>query len=144
MRTSMLLNNVLMTTVMAAAVAAPCAMAGQHSTTTVSDFSWSADGQALSLHSQTGSAVVVTHATPEPFHGLRAGDRLLAADGKPLHQVEDLTRLLRGRTRPLELRVQRGQRLTTLVWSQADYRAFAPSDPPPAPPPLPAPPAPHF
>jgi hypothetical protein len=126
--------------------ATPCALAGGHSSRTVSDFSWSEDGQGLSLHSQTGSGVVVTRATPEPFHGLRRGDKLLAADGKPLHQVEDLTRRLRGRSTPIELRVQRGPRLTTLVWSPADYRAFAPS-PPPAPPAPPAPPpptAPHF
>jgi len=131
-------RHVLLTAVLVAAMAAtPCARAG--TTTSVSDFSWSEDGQSLGLHSQTGNAgVVVTHASPEPFHGLRTGDVLLAADGKPLHQVEQLTRLLRGRTRPLELRVQRGQRLTTLVWSQADYRAFAPA-PPPAPPPPPAP-----
>ena len=131
---------VVLATVLAAA--APCVVAATHSTTTVSDYSWSEDGQALGLHSQTGSAILVTHVAPEPFHGLRVGDRLLAADGKPLHQVADLTRLLRGRTKPLELRVQRGQRLTTLVWSHADYRAFAPSEPPPAPPAPPAPSAP--
>lgn len=141
-------RHLVLTTVLVAAVASsPWADATQHSTTTVADYSWSGDGQAFGLHSQTGDhGVVVTRVEPEPFHGLRRGDMLVAADGKPLHQVEELMHLLRGRTTPLALQVQRGQRLETLVWSRADYRDFAPP-PPPAPPqppqPPPSPPTPH-
>ena len=137
---------VLTTVLMAAFASSPWANAATHSTTTVNDYSWSGDGQALGLHSQTGGhGVVVTRVEPEPFHGLRRGDVLVAADGKPLHQVEELMRILRGRTTPLALQVQRGQRLATLVWSHADYQAFAPPKPPPPsspapPPPPPAPP----
>jgi len=134
---------VLTAVLMAALVSPPWANAATHSTTTVNDYSWSEDGQAFGLHSQTGGrGVVVTRVEPEPFHGLRRGDVLVAADGKPLHQVEELMRMLRGRTTPLPLQVQRGQRLTTMVWSHADYRAFAPPSPPPPPPAPPAPPAP--
>ena len=140
-------RHLVMTTVLMAAFASsPWANAATHSTTTVNDYSWSGDGQAFGLHSQTsGHGVVVTRVEPEPFHGLRRGDVLVAADGKPLHQVEELMRILRGRTTPLALQVQRGQRLATLVWSHADYQAFAPPKPPPPsspapPPPPPAPP----
>ena len=109
----------------------------------VDDFSWSDHGQALALHSQSGGAsaghVVVTRAEPGAFHGLRAGDVILAIDGVPVHQVEALTRALRGRTSPARLRFRRGGVESTLVWSRADYRAFAPPPPPPPPPP-----APHF
>jgi DNA-binding response OmpR family regulator len=102
---------VLTTVLMAAFASSPWANAATHSTTTVNDYSWSGDGQAFGLHSQTsGHGVVVTRVEPEPFHGLRRGDVLVAADGKPLHQVEELMRILRGRTTPLALQVQRGQR----------------------------------
>lgn len=132
---------VLTTVLMAVLASSSWASAATHSTTTVNDYAWSVDGQAFGLHSQTGGhGIVVTRVEPEPFHGLRRGDVLVAADGKPLRQVEELMRLLRGRTTPLALRVQRGQRLATLVWSHADYRGFAPSAPPPPPP---APPPPH-
>ena len=136
-------HPVLTTVLMAAFASSPWANAATHATTTVNDYSWSEDGQAFGLHSKTGGhGVVVTRVEPEPFHGLRHGDVLVAADGKPLHQVEELMRILRGRTSPLALQVQRGQRLATLVWSHADYRAFAPPSPPPPPPAPPAPPAP--
>ena len=117
-------RHLVSTTVLMAAFASPpWASAATHSTTTVNDYSWSEDGQAFGLHSQTGGhGVVVTRVEPEPFHGLRRGDVLVAADGKPLHQVEELMRMLRGRTTPLALQVQRGQRLATLVWSHADYQ----------------------
>jgi S1-C subfamily serine protease len=126
MRTSVLLT----TSLVAAFAASTAANAGKHATTTVDDYAWQDNGQALALHSETGGAgVVVTRLVPEPFHGLRRGDVLVAADGRPLHQVEVLMRLLRGRTTPLALRVQRGQRLATIVWSAADYRDFAPAAP---------------
>ena len=114
----------------------------------VDDFSWGDHGQALALHSQSDGAaadrVVVTRAEPAGFHGLRAGDVILAVDGVPLHQVEALTRALQGRTAPARLRVRRGSVETTLVWSRADYRVIAPPPPPPPAPPAPAPPAPHI
>jgi hypothetical protein len=110
----------------------------------VNTFSWTQDSQSLALRSQSGGAsageVVVTHAEPAPFHGLRAGDVILAVDGVPLHQVEGLMRALRARTSDVVLRVRRGNAETTLVWSPADYRGFV--SPPPAPPVPPAPPAP--
>jgi len=116
----------------------------------VDDFSWSDHGRALGLHSQSDGAaagrVLVVRAEPAGFHGLRAGDVILAVDGVPLHQVEALTRALQGRTAPARLRVLRGSVETTLVWSRADYRVIAPPPPPPppAPPAPPAPPTPHI
>ena len=111
----------------------------------VNTFSWTEDSQWLALRSQSDGAaageVVVTRAEPAPFHGLRAGDVILAADGVPLHQVEGLMRALRGRTSDVALRVRRGTAETTLVWSRADYRGFVPPAPP-APPAAPVPPAP--
>jgi C-terminal processing protease CtpA/Prc len=102
----------------------------------VDDFSWSEDGQSLALHSRDDSGVIVTRAEPAPFHGLQRGDVILAVDGKPVQQVAQVTRALRGRTSPVALRVRRGRTETTLVWSHADYRRFASPAPPP-------PPAPH-
>jgi len=133
--------------VMAASIAANAGSTSRR----VDDFSWADRGQALALHSQSTGAsanqVVVTRAEPAGFHGLRTGDVILAADGVPLHQVEALTRALRGRTSPVKLRIRRGDGESTLVWSRADYRVVAPP-PPPAPPPAPGapppPPAPHF
>jgi C-terminal processing protease CtpA/Prc len=107
--------------------------------TRVDDFSWSDHGTSLALHSQDDSGVIVTRAEPEPFHGMRRGDRILAVDGKAVRQTEDITRALRVRTGSVSVRVFRGGAETTLVWSPADYRMFAP---PPAPPPPPPPPRP--
>ena len=109
----------------------------------VNTFSWIEDSQSLALRSQSDGAsageVVVTRAEPAPFHGLRAGDVILAVDGVPLHQVEGLMRALRARTSDVALRVRRGTAETTLVWSHADYRGFVPPPPPPVPPAPPAP-----
>jgi S1-C subfamily serine protease len=111
----------------------------------VDTFNWTQDSQSLALRSQSGGAsageVVVTRADPAPFHGLRAGDVILAVDGVPLHQVEGLMRALRARTSDVALRVRRGNAETTLVWSPADYRGFV-SPPSPVPPAPPAPPSP--
>src|SRR6476620_3068376 len=100
-------NNFVLTTVLMAALASSSwANAATHATTTVNDYSWQAGGQAFGLHSHSGGhGVVVTRAEPEPFHGLRRGDVLVAADGKPLHQLEELMRMLRGRTTPLPLQM---------------------------------------
>ena len=111
----------------------------------VNTFSWTEDSQSLALRSQSDGAsageVVVTRAEPAPFHGLRAGDVILAVDGVPVHQVEGLMRALRGRRSDVALRVQRVNAETTLVWSRADYRGFVPPAPP-VPPMPPAPPSP--
>ena len=122
------------------AIATTFAIAGAKEIhTRVDDFSWSDHGTSLALHSQDDSGVIVTRAEPEPFHGLRRGDRILAIDGHAVRQVEEVTRALRGRTGSLALRLRRGDAETTLVWSPADYRMFAP---PPAPPRAPSPPPP--
>ena len=101
----------------------------------VSDFEWVDSGQALALRSDNDSGVVVTRAEPAPFHGLQRGDVILAVDGRPVRQVEEVMRALTGRTTPLALRVRHGTIETTLVWSRADYRAFAPAVPAAPPPP---------
>jgi C-terminal processing protease CtpA/Prc len=121
------------------ATAATFAVAGAKEVhTRVDDFSWSDHGAALALHSHDDSGVIVTRAEPGPFHGLRRGDRILAVDGRAVRQVEEVTRALSGRTGSLALRVRRGGSETTLVWSPADYRMFAPPRTP-APPPSPRP-----
>ena len=128
--------------VLAVAMATSLGVAARSSHATVNDFSWSDGGQSLALHSQSDDTsagnVVVTRAEPSPFHGLRAGDMIVAVDGRPLHQVEGLMRALHGRTSDVALRVRRGGAETTLVWSRADYRVFLPP-PPPAPPAAPPP-----
>jgi hypothetical protein len=145
MKTGHLFASTLL--LLAVAIAPPAHAGLQFAHTTVDAFSWASDGQAFGLHSQTGGGIVVTRAEPSPFHGLQRGDVILAVDGSPVRQVEQFTRALLGRTSPVRLRVRRGHAETTLVWSHADYRLFAPPEPPappqpPAPPPPPAPPAP--
>ena len=120
----------------------------ESSHSSVNTFSWTEDGQSLVLRSQSDGAsageVLVMRAEPSPFHGLRAGDVILAVDGRPLHQVEGLMRALRASRPDVALRVRHDGADTTLVWSRADYRALVPPPPPapPAPPASPAPPAP--
>ena len=128
------------TTTLLLAVAGAFAMAGAKEVhTRVDDFSCTNDdGTSLALHSENDSGVIVTRAEPAPLHGLQRGDVILAVDGKPVHQVEGITRALRGRTTPVALRVRRGTSESTVVWSRADYRMFTPAPPPPSP----APPAP--
>ena len=132
---------------LSAAMAMSLAMAARSSQETVNDFSWTEGGRSLALHSKSdgmsAGSVLVTRADPAPFHGLRAGDVIVAVDGSPVHQVEGLMRALRGRTSDVALRVRRGAVETTLVWSRADYRAFAPPPPPPPPAPPAPPPPPH-
>src|SRR4051794_40240578 len=100
------------------AIAATASIAGTRpETERVDDFSWSENGQSLALHSRNDSGVLVSRAEPAPFHGLESGDVIVAVDGKPVRQVEQVTRALRDRTTPVALRVRRGQTETTLVWS---------------------------
>ena len=135
--------HIVSTATLLIAIAGAMAVAGaREGHTRVDDFSWSDDGAHLALHSEDDSGVIVTRAEPAPFHGLQRGDRILAVEGRPVHQVEEVTRALTGRTSPLALRVRRGTVETTLLWSRAEYRAFAPAVPT-TPPPPPAPPLPH-
>ena len=121
---------------LALALMASPAYAG-HSTTTES-FQWIDDGQVIALHGD-GQHLVVTAADRAPHHELRAGDALVAVDGRPMHRLDDHKQALQAaQGRNVLVQVARDGATRTMTWAGADYGLFLPS-PPPAPPPPPAP-----
>ncbi len=100
------------------------------------DFSWSDNGQSVKLHSTEESGVVVDRAEPKPFHGLQAGDIILAIDSHPVARVGELLKALRDHdTSSATLRVRRAGSEVALTWTHAECQALnllgQPQPPPP-------------
>jgi predicted metalloprotease with PDZ domain len=77
---------------------------------------------------------------------LKAGDVLLAIDGKKVERPEDALRLLREQPTGSEMRVEvlRQRKTQTLSMKAPEFKnLFVPAPPPPTPPAAPAPPAPR-
>ncbi len=136
-------HHTMLAILLSALLASTSAPAGKHHT---DSFSWNDDGQSLSLHSNDTSGIVVDRTTPTPFHGLQAGDIIVAIDDRPIAQVSELLKALRDhRASAAKLRVRRAGNEVALNWASADYAMLVPSPPPapPAPPPPPPPPPLH-
>ncbi|WP_430388029.1 hypothetical protein [Dyella sp. 20L07] len=103
---------------------------------------WSSEGQYLRLSTAKAGGVNVIDLTPGSLWGLAKGDVILAADGKPLHNVSDLMIRLRAHDNspmPLTLRRNNAEQ-TVMLAAQARGRLLH-DEPPPAPAAPPAPPA---
>jgi membrane-associated protease RseP (regulator of RpoE activity) len=113
-----------------------------------SDFSWSDDEHALSLHSHNGSGIVVDRAKPSPLNGMQAGDVIVSIDGRAVAQIDDLMRAIRSHAQsPSTVTIRRAGHEVRVTWTYAETRAMFetvlfPPPPPPAPPAPPAPAAP--
>ena len=114
---------------LAFALMASPAFAG-HSTTSES-FQWIEDGQVVALHGD-GQHLVVTAVDRAPLPGLRAGDALLAVDGRPMHRIADLRQALDvAKGRSVLVQVAREGTTRTMTWTGTDYGLFLPSPPTP-------------
>ena len=121
--------------VLAAALLASPAFAGS---TTSESFEWIEDGQVVALHGD-GQRVIVSEVNRAPLPGLRAGDALVAVDGRPVHRLADLRQALQeSKGRNVRVQIVRDGAPLTMTWARAGYGLFLPSPPPPPP----APPAP--
>jgi PDZ domain len=91
-------------------------------------FAWHDSGRALALKSGNGEGVRVTRAAPASVWGLRQGDVILAVDGQPVDQVEQLLkRLQASRPEPVAIRVRRDGTEQDITVAGRDYANLADS-----------------